>query len=180
MKRRRAPRTQLRDLVARTSIKALAKRFDRTPATIQRWLNAGPPTRVRDEIAEAYARSERARAGAEKRRAAQEAREAAERLKKELRAERAREAAASKRFEKFRKEEGPTFDGRTSGGHASLRAMIEEDDPTWLAFLTFAQSQGRTTREAYKQWFSPKLKKVTKKSKGQPKLKKAVAKKGKK
>lgn len=156
----RKPRSLLQELAKRTSVQKLARKFDRTPATIEKWLRAGPPVSARAEVAEAHARSERARIAADARRVAAEEKEARARLTRELRSERAKEAWKRRRLDDARKAPGmPTFDGRTAGGHVTLSAMIAADDPQWLAFLALAESQGLSKREAFAKWYSPKLNK---------------------
>lgn len=89
--RRKSPKTQLRELVKRTGLKKLAKKLERPEKTITRWLAQGPPANARDELAEAYERSEKSRRAA----AARAERAAAERAQE---AERER-AAQERRLE---------------------------------------------------------------------------------
>lgn len=85
----------------------------------------------------------------------------AQRLAKARRSEAAKRGWATRRFHAAR-EEGPRFDGNTPGGHAALTAMIQDDEPEWIAFLQTAELSGRSSQEAKKEWYSPKLKHIAK------------------
>ena len=107
-KRRIAPRSQIRELARRSSVEQLAKRFARTTATVKRWISQGPPANVRDEVSEAFARSERARLAAEARadaRAAEARREEERRQRRTQAAEKRRRERERLRAEQERREE---------------------------------------------------------------------------
>ncbi|MFI5245404.1 MAG: hypothetical protein ACHQQR_09290 [Gemmatimonadales bacterium] len=95
--------TRLLDRVG-GDVAALAERFDRSPATIARWLRDGVPDSRRDDVADAWSRSERASYAAQCRieREAIQAQERADererrdlqaRIEAEQRSDRARNAA---------------------------------------------------------------------------------------
>jgi hypothetical protein len=154
--RRRAPKAQLRALIERVGVKALAKRLERKPQTLERWLSNGPPKAALEAVRESYERSERARLASELRRQRAEEKEAAAQRTRGLRAESARRGQATRRLTRAR-QEGPKYDGRTAAGHAALKGMIESEEPVWVNFLAAVEAEGHDKKEAFNRWYSPKL-----------------------
>jgi hypothetical protein len=165
--------TAAKTLARRLGLEGFAERVGVTEATARRWLKDGPPERRKADVEGALARSERARQAALAR--AEQAREEAARqeLARERRNQRARDLRQQRRFEEGRREifkehgltdhRGEPITGRQGmGPWATLAALMRKSDPAWLEFLEFAESQGRTERQAKNAWYSPKVKKKKK------------------
>jgi hypothetical protein len=162
--------TAAKALARRLGVDGFASRVGVTEATARRWLRDGLPASRRDDVQGALERSERARQAALAR--AEQAREEAARqeLAREKRNQRARDLRQQRRFEDGRRQifkdhgltdhRGEPITGRQGlGPWSTLAAMMRKSDPAWIAFLEFAEANGRTERQAKNEWYSPKAKK---------------------
>lgn len=183
--------TAAKALARRLGVDGFASRVGVTEATARRWLRDGLPASRRDDVQGAFERSERAHYAALAR--AEQAREEAARqeLARERRNQRARDLRQQRRFEEGRREifkehgltdhRGEPITGRQGlGPWSTLAAMMRKRDPAWIAFLEFAESQGRTEREAKNSWYSPKAKKKKGPGRRKPKGQKRKKNKGRK
>jgi hypothetical protein len=142
-------------LIERLGLDGFAERVGVKVATVKRWLRDGLPASRQEDVDGAYARSERARKAAIK-------------------------GAETRRLRKSREEifrehnllypNGEPIDGHTAGTHAVLTQMLHRSDPAWLAFLELAEAEGRSERDAKREWYSPTTKKKPRKSPRKPKI----------
>jgi hypothetical protein len=143
-----------RALEKRVGAERLAERLDVSPRTVKRWLKEGVPASRRDDVQAAWSRSERSRVSAEH-------------VWAERKVARSREEIFKRHRLVDHKEEPIT--GTDPGGHATLVALIREEDPAWQEFVRAAEGHGLSVRD---EWFSPKVKKPGKKKRKKNKGKK--------